>query len=260
VYAAQGDGVFKITDAQGTCNYAAPSQPASLVLAPPTISPNPAQGASQTFTASFHYTKAPLGTPILFQVSGANPQFKMVRSDTNGQASFSYAGVFPGVDTITASSTLGTTKLTSNNAVITWTSGLHTSFLTLNLSPTSVMAGKAVTLVASLSDASVTPPKPITGADVQFNLEGHSCSGATDAKGNASCALTPTSPNSLRRRRALPAIRRCYLPPPPSNSTSPLRPPSSQPSHRAKPRRGHQHPNQRPAGSSQRKRRPRCIR
>jgi hypothetical protein len=192
VYAAQGDGVFKITDAQGTCNYAAPSQRASLVLAPPTISPNPAQGASQTFTASFHYTKAPLGTPILFQVSGANPQFKMVRSDTNGQASFSYAGVFPGVDTITASSTLGTTKLTSNNAVITWTSGLHTSFLTLNLSPTSVMAGKAVTLVASLSDASVTPPKPITGADVQFNLEGHSCSGATDAKGNASCALTPT--------------------------------------------------------------------
>ena len=45
----------------------------------PTVSPNPAQGTSQTFTASFHYITAPLGTPVFFQVIGANPQFKMVR-------------------------------------------------------------------------------------------------------------------------------------------------------------------------------------
>jgi hypothetical protein len=41
VYAAQGNSVVKITDAKGTCNYAIPSQPPSLVLAPPTISSNP---------------------------------------------------------------------------------------------------------------------------------------------------------------------------------------------------------------------------
>ncbi len=57
--------------------------------------------------------------------------------------------------------TVGTTNLTSNKSVITWTAGQHTSFLTLNLSPTSVMVGKPVTLVGSLSDVSVTPA--ITG-------------------------------------------------------------------------------------------------
>ncbi len=194
VYAAAGDGVFKITDSAGACNYAAPSQPPSLVLAPPTISPNPAQGTSQTFTASFHYTEAPLGTPIYFNVAGANPQFKMARSDANGTASFSYAGVFTGIDTITAVAALGKTNLTSNESVLTWTSGLHTSFLTLNLSPTSVTAGKQITLVASLTDASVTPPAPVPDVSVHITLEGTSCVGITDAKGNASCNLTPTIP------------------------------------------------------------------
>ena len=79
VYAAQGDGVFKITDDKGGCNYAAAKQPASLVLSPPTVSPNPAQGKSQTFTASFHYITAPTGTPVFFDVIGANSQIKMVR-------------------------------------------------------------------------------------------------------------------------------------------------------------------------------------
>ena len=192
VYAAQGDGVFKITDAKGTCNYAAPTQPPALVLAPPAISPNPAQGELQTFGASFHYTKAPLGTPVLFQVAGANPQVKLVLSDANGKASFSYAGVFTGIDTITATATLGTTTLSSNQSVIAWTTGQHTSFLTLNLSPTAVMAGKPVTLVASLSDVSVTPSAPVAGASVQIALEGNSCFGTTNAQGNASCTLTPT--------------------------------------------------------------------
>ena len=65
VYAAAGDGVFKITDSAGACNYAAPSQPPSLVLAPPTVSPNPAQGTSQTFTASFHFTDSAPGNADL---------------------------------------------------------------------------------------------------------------------------------------------------------------------------------------------------
>ncbi len=194
VYAAQGDGVFKITDSKGTCTYAAPSQPPALVLAPPAVSPDPAQGTSQTFTASFHFTSAPLGTPVIFQVTGANSQSSMVRTNANGQASFSYTGISPGVDTVSAAAQLGATNLSSNQAVITWTAGMHTSFLTLNLSPISVMAGKPVTLNASLSDISVTPAAPIAGASVQIRLEGISCFGTTNAKGNAACTLTPTIP------------------------------------------------------------------
>ncbi len=193
VYAAQGDGVFKITDDQGGCNYAAARQPAALVLAPPTFSPNPAQGTAQTFTASFRYTAAPVGTPIVFRVTGANPQLKMVRSDAGGQASFSYAGVFPGADTITATATLGTTNITSNRAVTTWTSGPHTTFLSLNLSPGSILRGNPVTVVGSLSDVSLTPALPVKGASIEFTLQGKSCFGTTDTKGNASCTLTPPS-------------------------------------------------------------------
>ena len=161
------------------------------MLSPPTISPDPAQGSSEPFTASFHYTKAPLGTPITFQVAGANPQFKLVHSDKDGKATFSYAGTYTGVDTITASSTLGTTNLTSNQAVTTWLAGIHTSFLTLNLSPTSIAVGKPVTLIASLADVSVMPPAAVQGATIQISLEGNSCSGTTDSKGNASGSVTP---------------------------------------------------------------------
>jgi hypothetical protein len=191
IYAAQGNGVFKITANDGTCNYARSAQPPSLVLSPPTISPNPVQGVQQTFTASFHFAAAPLGTPVLFQVTGANPQNKLVRTDASGRASFSYAGIFSGIDTITATSTLGAINLSSNAAVITWTAGRHTSFLTLNLSPAAVMAGKPVTLVASLSDASVSPPTAVAGASIQISLEGNSCFATTNAKGIASCTLTP---------------------------------------------------------------------
>ena len=191
VYAAQSNGVFKITDTQGKCNYAAPIQPPSLVLAPPTVSPNPAQGTSQTFTASFHYTTAPAGTAVFFRVIGANPQVQLVRSNANGQAAFSYTALYAGIDTITASATLGTASLTSNQAVITWTAGQHTSFLTLNLSPTTTMVSKPVRLVGSLTDASVTPPAPVPDVSVQITLEGTSSVGITNANGTASCTLTP---------------------------------------------------------------------
>ena len=191
LYGAQGDAVFKITDNTGACKYAPATQPATLTLTPTNVSPNPAQGTSQTFTASFHYTTEPEGTPIFFQVNGANPQVKIVHA-SGGEASFSYTALFAGVDTITASAMLGTSTLTSNQAVVNWTTGTHSSFLTLNLSPITVAVGKPVTLLGSLSDVSVTPPAPVTGASVQFSLEGSSCFGTTDTKGTASCTLTPS--------------------------------------------------------------------
>jgi len=86
IYAAQGDGVFKITADNGTCNYAAPSQPPSLVLAPASISPNPSQGTPETFTASFHFMLVPpAGTPIKLIVVGPNFQTLLARTNANGQ-------------------------------------------------------------------------------------------------------------------------------------------------------------------------------
>ena len=57
--------------------------------------------------------------------------------------------------------------------------GQHTSFLTLNLSPTSVMVGKPVSLVASLTDVSTTPAKAVSGVSVKLSLKGNSCVGTT---------------------------------------------------------------------------------
>ncbi len=94
---------------------------------------------------------------------------------------------------------LGTNKLTSNQVPISWVSGFpakDTSFLTLDPSPSRLggaTAGKAITLVASLSDISTTPPKAVVGASVQFSLQGNSCFGTTDTNGNASCSLTPST-------------------------------------------------------------------
>ena len=104
VYAAAGDGVFKITDARVRATMPLQASRHHWCWRLPTVSPNPAQGTSQTLIASFHFTTAPPGTPIFFQVCGANAQIKMVRSDANGQASFSYTADFPGIDTIIATS------------------------------------------------------------------------------------------------------------------------------------------------------------
>ncbi len=101
VYGAQGNAVYKLSKADGTCPFTTAIQPASLALTPAAVSPNPAQGTAQTFTASFHYVSAPAGTPVFLQVTGANPQTQMVNSDANGQASFSYTAAFAGIDTIT---------------------------------------------------------------------------------------------------------------------------------------------------------------
>lgn len=80
--------MFKITDFKDSCSYAA-AGPATLVLALPAISPNPVQGSSPSFSASFHYVSVPSGTPIFFQVTGANSQIKMSHTDVSGLASFS---------------------------------------------------------------------------------------------------------------------------------------------------------------------------
>ena len=82
--------------------------------------------------------------PVHVTVSGANTLDKQVRTDANGEASFSYVAVNAGADTVSAFAGVDGTGVASNPARVTWTAGAHTSFLTLNGSP------KGGTLVRSI--------------------------------------------------------------------------------------------------------------
>jgi hypothetical protein len=194
VYAAQGDGVFKITDDRGSCEYASSVQPPSLVLSPPSLATNPAQGTSESFTASFHYVTVPADRSVSLTVLGANTQVLFGKTDAAGQANFSYAGTFSGTDLLVASASVGTQTLISNFAQVTWVGGPHATFCSVNLSPSSGTVDKASSLRASLFDISVKPPVAIPGTQLQFTLDGNSCTGVTDANGDASCSLKPNRP------------------------------------------------------------------
>src|SRR5262249_43940937 len=120
-----------------------------------------------------------------------NSLVKMVRADSNGQASFTYTGVFTGSDKVVATASANTTTLISNDARVTWAGGQHSVFVTLNPGPTAGTLGKPVTLTASLTDISTTPPAEIPGASIVSTLGDVSCVGITDPNGIASCTLTP---------------------------------------------------------------------
>lgn len=197
LYAEASDTIFKLAPSAGPCSFV-PTNPApSLDLSPTNVSPNPAQGTSTTFTAMLRNVSQPQGTPITFLVAGANSVARMVRADSNGQATFSYSGVFAGTDRIVAIAKLDTASPSSNSAQVTWVAGRHTTFLTLNPSPTGGTLGQAVTVAASLTDISSTPAAPIANANVTFTLGNSACAGVTDANGLASCMVTPAGTGLL---------------------------------------------------------------
>ncbi|HLK10841.1 MAG TPA: protease pro-enzyme activation domain-containing protein [Candidatus Binatia bacterium] len=197
LYAVDGTGtvVYKLGNADGSCSFAATNPTPSLVLTPTIVTPGPAQGSAQTFTATLENVGAALGslagTPVFFSVTGANPQVRMVRADASGRAALRYVGASQGRDLVIATATPGNTSLTSNTAQVTWTAGPHVTFLTLNPSPTAGVPGRPVGVVAALADVSARPPAPVGGATVAFALGGAHCSAATDGRGMATCPLTP---------------------------------------------------------------------
>jgi kumamolisin len=191
IYGSSGYAVYKITNADGSCPLTFAS--AGLLLTPFNITPNPAQGTSQSFTASFHHATAAPGTPVTFTVAGANPMQKLVLTDANGNATFSYTAIHPGSDTIVARATLGNSPIVSNPANVTWTSGAHTTFLTLNSSVLGGTVGQPISIAASLTDLSMNPAAALSGQTVSFTLGSASCSGTTNASGIASCTITPST-------------------------------------------------------------------
>ncbi len=189
LYAAAGVTVFRFTDANGNYVFQPTRLPAAISLTPDMVTPNPQQGDSQSFTATMHYF-APIGAPVLFTVTGANPQVGVADTDANGHATFSYTGVKPGNDTIVATAK-GSSP--SNPAQVTWDAGRDVTFLTLNPSVKGGFAGDPVTITASLIDVSQIPVAPVIDQPVTLGLSGDTCSVATDVKGIAQCMVAPPS-------------------------------------------------------------------
>ena len=133
----------------------------------------------------------PSNTPVYFTLTGANAQTLVAHTDAAGAASVAYTGVYAGADKARANATIGVTTYQSNPAQIAWASGKHATQVTLNQSPTSLTAGKAATLKATLTDISPVTATPIAGASLQFTVGALNCNGTTDANGQATCSLMP---------------------------------------------------------------------
>jgi kumamolisin len=193
MYVNAHDTILKLAPTSGPCTFT-PTNPApALSLSPASVSPNPAQGTNVMFTAALHNVSQPEGTPITFFVGGANSVVKMVRADSNGQATFSYSGLYTGTDQLMAIAQLDSGSPSSNTAQVTWDAGRHMTFLGLNTSPTAGSVGQPATVTASLTDISSTPPVPIANANVTFTLGKSACPAVTDANGLASCMVIPAS-------------------------------------------------------------------
>ncbi|MFL6208935.1 MAG: protease pro-enzyme activation domain-containing protein [Pyrinomonadaceae bacterium] len=191
LYATQSDRVIRVTKADGTCSLS-PTNPApQIVLTPESVQPSPVQGTTVTLTATVKNVANPAGIPVTLFVNGANPSAHLVRTDTNGNVTFTYTGVSTGTDQSFAAADLGGSTIFSNDAKVTWTPGKHSTFLSVNLSPTSGTVNRPLTLAATLADISTAPIDKVGGVPLNFSLAGQICTGTTDANGTAACTITP---------------------------------------------------------------------
>jgi hypothetical protein len=190
IYLSTSDTVNRLASADGSCAFA-PTNPApALKLSPPSVTPDPAQGTTQTLVATFSGIAVPAGTPVTFRILGANTQIRSAPTDANGKATVAYAGNLGGTDRIVAIAAVSNMTLVSNTTAIKWIAGQHASYLSLNTTPTSGFAGSQITVTAGLFDSSVDPAVPLAGGTVTFTLGSSNCNGTTNANGTASCVLT----------------------------------------------------------------------
>jgi hypothetical protein len=197
LYYQDQDTLLKVTGVSSKCASAQGGNAGPQIALSDGGPASPPTGSQTTVTASLANFPDVEGTDVTFLVTGANGQVKLVHAGANGEASFSYSGVFPGIDTIKALASSGEKEIESAPLLIHWTAGKETTFLSLNASQESGPLGQPATLTANLSDISREPATPIAGATVTIGLEGHSCEALTDAEGNASCSITPAGPLGL---------------------------------------------------------------
>jgi hypothetical protein len=192
LYSAHYDTVYRIANSSGTCSFLPTSPAPSINLTPASVAPNPAQGSSQTFTATLTNVSPVAGVPVLFTVTGSNAQLNLIDTNANGIAAFTYTAALSGSDTVTATTTANGTPLTSNSVALTWTAGKHVTFLSLNNSPQGGTIAQPVNVVASLADVSASPAAVLAGQAVTFALGGSTCTATTNSAGTASCTITPS--------------------------------------------------------------------
>ncbi|MEO8740401.1 MAG: Ig-like domain-containing protein [Casimicrobiaceae bacterium] len=191
LYTSGSDTIYRLAPASGACVFSVTNPSPLLTLTPAVVVPNPPQGTSQTFTATFTNVSVPAGTPVTFLIVGPNARTLLATTNASGSATISYVGVRLGTDRVMASGDIDAQTLNSTVTPVTWVAGKHVSFLDLSTSPTSGISGAPVTLQATLSDASQYPLVPIVGVTIQFSIGGQTCSGSTGPTGVASCTLTP---------------------------------------------------------------------
>jgi hypothetical protein len=196
LYSAAGLAVYRFSN-DGRCNFGPTTQPPALSLTP--TSATPAQGSTQNLTATFHHGIPPAGTPVNLAVVGNNLAVLNAKTDSSGQASFAYTGVFLGADTVVASAKINDVAVASNKVQVDWQQGKDLTFVTLSPSATSGENAKPTRVKASLTDVSQSPPTPLSGHIIDFALGGSGqsvgqCSAMTDANGTAACQLTPATP------------------------------------------------------------------
>jgi hypothetical protein len=192
LYSARYGTIYRLANSTGGCSFAPTNPNPSIKLQGPS-STTAAQGGTQTLTATVHNISPLSGTGVNFAIKGANAQPKLVETDANGNAALTYTGTEAGNDTVTAIATApnGST-LTSNSVLLTWTPGKHVTYVSLNASPGGGTLNQPVSVVASLTDSSITPVVALAGQTVQFTLGNASCSAVTTSNGTASCRLTPS--------------------------------------------------------------------
>ncbi len=193
LYSAHYDTVYRLANSTGACNFTPTSPAPSLSLTPATVTPNPAQGSSRTFTATLKNVATLAGNPVYFKVSGANPQIKLATTNAGGAAAISYTAAQEGVDTVVASATGNGVALNSNSVQLKWTAGKHVTFVSLNSSPQGGTVNVPVTVTATLSDVSANPATSLAGQTITLTLGSSSCTATTNSNGAASCSLTPSS-------------------------------------------------------------------
>ena len=191
LYVSAIDTIYKLAPSSGGCGFAGTSPAPTLTLTPLTVSPNPAQGTTQTLTAQFSNVAAPAGTPVYFHIDGANTQLRTVAADGTGTATLSYSGNLAGTDSIVASALVGSLTLASQAATITWGAGAHATFLNLGLAAGTGSVGRAATMAGTLIDISVTPTCRSPAR--------RSCS----RRARSRATRSPTSPASRRARWCL---------------------------------------------------------
>ncbi len=156
---------------------------------------NPASGSSVDITAKLLNVPSPAGTPIFFNVSGANPQIKLVHASADGTATLTYSALHPGTDTVTAFNvTIGSNGISSNPVAFTWVGGKDTGFVSLNGSQEIGPVGQPATFNVNVSDVSQNPPAPVAGVQVVVNVGSQSCTVAsTGGTGSGSCQIAPST-------------------------------------------------------------------